>query len=253
MTWDEFKQKAPFEYMPLDKWKQYYVYKQIDPKTGKPAGFSTPSKKLEVYLESLITLGRTGAPFTTYPLPPASKDYDPLPYFIEPHESPVSGDLKDKFPLVMSNGRIPFFHHGTLRNSPYVRSIYPVPEIWINPATASTYGVAHGDWTWIESQRGKIRAKARVTAGIPPGIVYMERFWNPETLNTATHGFREMNVNLLSKNDAPFNDVIGTYTLRGYLVRISKADGPPDGIWLKPEQFKAWLPEPSDPTKEVEV
>jgi len=41
--------------------------------------------------------------------------------------------------------------------------------------------------------------------------------------------------------------------LRGYLVRISKADGPPDGIWLKPEQFKAWLPEPSDPTKEVEV
>jgi anaerobic selenocysteine-containing dehydrogenase len=253
MTWKEFTEKAPIEYLPYKEWKEYYVYQKIDPKTGKPAGFDTPSKKIELYTESMITLGRTGKPFTTYPLPPASKDYDPMPYFLEPFESPVEGDLHEKFPLVMTNGRIPFFHHGTLRNSPWVRSIYPVPEIWINPQTAATYGVAHGDWVWIESQRGKIRAKGRVTEGIPPGIVYMERFWNPETLHTATRGFREMNVNLLSKNDAPFNDVVGTYTLRGYQVKISKADGAPDGIWQKPEQFKPWLPEPSDPTKEVEV
>jgi hypothetical protein len=81
----------------------------------------------------------------------------------------------------------------------------------------------------------------------------MERFWNPETLNTPTHGWREMNVNLLTKNDAPFNDVVGTYTLRGFLVKVSKADGPPEGIWQKAEEFKPWLPEPSDPTKQVEV
>jgi hypothetical protein len=83
----------------------------------------------------------------------------------------------------------------------------------------------------------------------------MERFWTPETLNTETHGWQEVNVNVLSKNDAPFNDVAGTYTLRGYLVKVSKADAPPKGVWLKPEEFKAWLPEPSDPTplKDKEV
>jgi hypothetical protein len=81
----------------------------------------------------------------------------------------------------------------------------------------------------------------------------MERFWNPETLDTETHGWQEMNVNVLSKDDAPFNDVVGTYTLRGYQVRVSKADGPPKGVWLKPKEFKKWLPEPSDPMKEVEV
>lgn len=70
----------------------------------------------------------------------------------------------------------------------------------------------------------------------------MERFWNPEKLNTPTHGWREMNVNMLTKADAPFNDVVGTYTLRGFLVKVTKAEGPPEGVWLKPEDFKPWLP-----------
>ncbi|SDE96655.1 molybdopterin-containing oxidoreductase family protein [Sporomusa acidovorans] len=253
MKWEEYTQKIPFEFMPKKKWKNYYLYKQTDLKTGMPVGFGTPSKKLEIYLESIIELGRTGKPFTTYPLPPASKDYDPLPYFAEPHESPLEGSqLAKEFPLVMTNGRIPFFHHGTLRNVPWLREIYPVPEIWINPKDSVKYGVSHGEWVFVESQRGKIRAKANITEGIRPGVVYMERFWTPETLDTDTHGWQEMNVNILSKNDAPFNDVIGTYTLRGYLVKISKADGPPKGIWLKPEEFKKWLPEPSDPTPLVD-
>ena len=253
MKWSEFKEKAPVDYCSKEEFRRYYVYKQIDPKTGKPAGFGTPSKKLEIYCESMITLGRTGMPLSTFPLPPASKDYDPLPYYLEPFESPVSGDLGKKFPLVMTNGRLPIFHHGTLRNSAWMREIYPVPEIWINPDDASAYGVSQGDWVWIESQRGKIQAKARVTEGIARRVVYMERFWNPETLNTETHGWREMNVNMLTKNDGPFNDVLGTYTLRGFQVKVSKADGPPKGIWQKPEEFKAWLAEPSDPTKPVEV
>ena len=33
---------------------------------------------------------------------------------------------------------------------------------------------------------------------------------------------------------ARVNDVVGTYTLRGYLVKVSRADGPPPGVWMKP-------------------
>ncbi len=254
MTFAELAEKVPFEFFPYREWKQYYTYKKIDPGTGKPVGFGTATKKLQIYGENFITLGRTGAPYATYPLPPASKDYDPLPYFMEPHESPLEGnELVKEYPLVMTNGRLPYFHHTTLRNIPWLREIYPVPELWIHPKAAATYGISQGDWVWVESKRGKIRAKALVTEGINPGVVYMERFWTPETLDTETHGWREMNVNILSKNDAPFNDVAGTYTLRGYLVKVSKADGPPKGVWLKPGDFSPWLPEVSDPTKEVEV
>ncbi len=126
------------------------------------------------------------------------------------------------------------------------------PEVWINPADAETYGVANGDWIWIESQRGRIRGIANLTQGIGRGVVYMERYWNPETLDTPTRGWQEMNVNMLSKSAAPYNDIVGTYTLRGYQVRIYKAEeGAPEGVWLKPQDFKPWLPEYSDPTPQL--
>ena len=256
MTWEQFKEASkdgPVEYMPEEDFLHYYVYKDINPKTGKPRGFHTASRKCELYGECFITLGRTGMPFSGEPLPPASHDYDPLPYFIEPHESPLPDcDLSKEYPLVMTNGRVPYYHHGTLRNIPWLREMYPAPELWINPATAEKYGIENGDWVWVESLRGKIRGIANVTTGIGEGVVYMERFWNPENLNTETHGWKEMNVNVLSKSDKPYNDIVGTYTLRGYQVRVSKADGPPEGVWLKPQDFKPWLPELTDPTPEYE-
>lgn len=252
MTWKEMKEKAPFEYMSKDEWRTYYVYKKIDPKTGKPQGFPTPSKKLEVYLESMIHLGRTGKPFSPIELPPASKEYEPLPYFLEPYESPVEGNLKEEYPLVMTNGRIPFYHHSTLRNIPALREMYPVPEIWIHPIAAEKYGISNDDWVWVESLRGKIRAVAVVTEGINPTTVWMERFWTPETLKKDTHGWKEVNVNVLTKATAPFNDVVGTYTLRGFQVKVYKAEKGPEGVWTKPEEFKTWLPIPTCGTKEEE-
>ncbi|MBQ9241334.1 MAG: molybdopterin oxidoreductase, partial [Duodenibacillus sp.] len=179
-------------------------------------------------------------------------DYDPLPFYMEPKESPLRPIAKD-YPLTMTNGRLPMYHHGTLRNNPYLRELYPVPEIWINPITARKYGVSHGDWTWVESKRGKIRAVARVTEGISPMTVYMERFWLPENIHKKTGGWQEVNVNVLSDNTPPYNEVVGTYTLRGYQVRISKASSAPEGVWTKPEQFQPWMPQPSDPTKAPEM
>ena len=250
MTWKELLAHNPVTYMPYDKWNQYYVYQKKNPKTGLPQGFHTPTGKLELYGDCFIELGRTGKPYALQPLPPVEKDYDALPYYLEPAESPTNAVGK-KYPLVLTNGRLPMYHHGTLRNIPYLREIYPVPEIWVNPTDAKSYDVKTGEWVWIESQRGKIRGKVRVTEGIPAGIVYMERFWFPETLDTKTGGWQECNVNVLTKNDPPFNDMVGTYTLRGIQVQISKAPGAPEGIWQKPEQFKPWLPQPTDTTPNV--
>ena len=254
LTFDKLKQNTPYTYMSKEEWKEYYVYRKEDVRTHLPQGFNTPSKKCEPYLESMITLGRTGQPFAKCQLPPASKDYEPLPYYMEPAESPKREDgLSEEFPLIMTNGRVPFFHHNTLRNVPWLRDIYPVPELWIYPTDAEKYGLEDGAWAWIESKRGKIRAVVSVTEGIKPGVVCMERFWNPETLQTKTHGWMETNVNMLTKADAPFNDVVGTYTLRGFLVKVYPAKSAPEGIWQNPQDFSSWLAQPSDPTEEGTV
>ena len=254
MTWEEFKElsnEAPYEYASEEEFRTYYLYKELG-ENGKPIGFMTGSKKCEAYGEGFITLARTGLPYTGKALPPASEDYDPLPAYHEPAESPLSDpETAKEYPLVMTNGRVPYYHHSTLRNVPWLREIYPVPEVWITPEDAAKYGIEDGKWVWVESKRGKIRAKASVTTAIRPGAVYMERFWNPENLNGETHGWQEMNVNMLSRSEGPYNRVVGTYTLRGYLVKISPADGAPEGVWTKPSDFKKWLPEYSDSVPEL--
>ena len=243
MTWKELQDASPYEYMSQEEWKTYYVYLQEDPETGLPKGFDTASKKLEVYCERMIELGRSGQPFMPFPMDKASRDYDPLPYYLEPVESPIRDDeTAREYPLVMTNGRVPFYHHSTLRNIPRLRELYPAPELWISPEDAAKEGIENDNWVWIESKRGKIRAKAYVTKGIKPGTVCMERFWNPETLQTKTHGWQEMNVNLLSKSTAPYNDIVGTHTLRAYQVKVTRAECAPEGVWTKPEDFKSWLP-----------
>ncbi len=252
MTWAEMLDHGnPHTFQPYDEWNTYYVYLQKDPKTGLPKGFGTASKKIEAYGDCYITLGQTGKPWARDYVPPVEKDYDPLPYYEEPAESP-NNEYGKKYPLVMTNGRIPMYHHGTLRNAPYLREIYPVPEVWIHPDDAKASGVNQGEWVFVENDRGKIYAVARVTVGIPKGVVYMERFWTPETLNSPDQGWKNISVNILSRNDAPHNDIMGTYTLRGYQVKISKAPGAPEGVWTKPKEFKPWLPQPTDRTKNPE-
>ncbi len=252
MTWDEVCATLPCEFETIDEFKNTYRnYEKIDEETGKQTGFSTVSGKCEPYAEGMTLLGRTGGASGKdshgYVLPPASVDYPPLPYYREPHESPLTdGD----YPYALTEGRIPMYHHGTLRNIPYLRELYPVPETWINPITAAEIGVSTGDWCTISSRRGETHGRVKVTEGIAPKVIYQERFWNPELLSNSdpSLAWKQMNINILTKNDAPFNQEFGTYTLRGFQVNIKRDDAPPEGVWYKPTEFESWMPEASDST-----
>jgi anaerobic selenocysteine-containing dehydrogenase len=212
---------------------------------GLPAGFGTESRKAEVYASLLIKMGRTGYPFFYPREMPASDngDYSPICQHIEPAESPVTDT---EYPLVLTSGRLPFFHHGTMRHAAFSRELCPVPPIRVNPKTAAKYGIKHDDWVKVTSRRGHTSARAYVTEGVNPGVVWMERFWNPEAFDASQKkidgGWRQCNVNMLTKNSAPFNEVFGSYTNRGFTVKIAKADGPPENVWYEPTQFEPFMP-----------
>ena len=255
LTWEQLCEEGIHEFMPESEYRRYYTY-LIEDEDGKPQGFSTASKRCEPYCDALITLSMTGIPFSLSagmkPIPIAAADepYDPLPNYVEPIESPLDDA---EYPLTLTQGRLPMYHHGTLRNVPYLREIYPVAELWVNPADARKYGVADQDWVNVSSRRATITARAVVTERIAKGVVYMERFWNPEFLDSddPSRAWKVMNVNRLTRNEGPYNSVFGTYTLRGFDVKISKAEGAPEGVWMEPEDFEPWMPQPSDATEGV--
>ena len=161
-------------------------------------GFNTPSKKVEIYSETLKDYG-----------------FDPLPTFYEPPESPVrTPELAKDYPLIMiTGGRVLAYTHSQFHNLPSLRKMVPEPYVEINPKTAESYGIAQGDMVRVETARGSIKLKAKLTEDILPGVIGV------------MHGWAEANVNLLSTMDKEYLDPLDGYPgLRQLLCRVAKVE-----------------------------
>jgi thiosulfate reductase/polysulfide reductase chain A len=171
-------------------------------------GFLTPSRKVELRSSRLEALG-----------------YDPLPHYEEPPESPISTpEIAEQYPLVLTTGaRIPFYFNSEFRQLPTLRRAHPDPLVEIHPETAARLGIGEGDWVWIETRRGRMQQRARLTTGIDPRVVHAEHgWWFPEEPGPE-HGVFRSNVNLLTDNGPPYDPCMGTYQLRALLCRVERA------------------------------
>lgn len=93
-------------------------------------GFSTAArdikdnpKKCGPYADTMLYLGRHGN--EKFDMPAAVVDYNPMPYYFTPEDQSEYGD---EYPLRLTEGRIPYFHHGTLRNNPTCASCIRLPS-----------------------------------------------------------------------------------------------------------------------------
>lgn len=242
-SWDDLLDNqdtyVPSEVCPVD---EYYAYEQFKTVVddGLPCGFATESRKAEPYATLLIELSRTGWPFV-YPFElEACEDYSPICKEVHPAEEP-----DDEYPLVLTSGRVPYFRHTTMRHSAFARELFPTAEIRMNPKDAEARGLKHLDWVKVSSRRGDIRARVYITKGVQPGQTWMERFYNPEchdaTQKSPTAGWREENINVITNNRAPYNEVNGSYTNRGFTVQVEKSSRPAN-VWVEPEEFRPFMP-----------
>jgi anaerobic selenocysteine-containing dehydrogenase len=203
LTWKEFSKMGVLAKMGKDQ--IYYKYKTDYWRKG--GGFPTPTGKMELYSTVLEKLG-----------------YDPLPYFREPGESPVSTpELFKEYPLVLSTGyRQPFYFLSQYRNIPWLRSFQKDPVMQIHPGTAKKYGIEDGDWAWIESPRGRIKQKARLFPGILQGVVMATaNCFYPEEPGPY-HGLLKSNPNVLTNNNH-CDPMYGSPDLTALLCKVYKA------------------------------
>ncbi len=204
ITWKEFSRLGFLAKM--GKEQPYYKYKTDYWRKG--GGFATNTGKVELYSTKMEKLG-----------------YDPLPYYIEPNESPYSTpELAQEYPFILSTGaRSPYYFHSQYRQLPRLRERQPYPIVQIHPETAEKLGIKDGEWVWIETPRGRIKQLAELFAGLDPRVVAAQAsWWYPED-PAPDHGLWKSNANVLTSNEPPYDPAMGSVTFRALLCRIYKA------------------------------
>ncbi|MBI5249161.1 MAG: molybdopterin-dependent oxidoreductase [Desulfomonile tiedjei] len=209
--WPDFEQALDHILEPNGiTWKQFkemdYVRGEVKYHKYRTEGFSTPTRKLEIYSTVLEKMR-----------------YDPLPQFIEAPGSPYSApELYKEYPYILVSGRrIPVFFCSEGRQIPVLRDLHKDPIMEIHPEAAEKEGIKEGDWVIIESPRGKIRQRAKLFAGMDPRIIFAEHgWWFPEAKDP-NRGWQESNVNMLTDNSYENCDpAMGGTAIRTLLCRI---------------------------------
>jgi anaerobic selenocysteine-containing dehydrogenase len=180
-------------------------------KDGRARGFATPSKKVELYC-----------------LPFAANGIAALPEYVEPAISPVSRpEIAADFPLVLTNAKVTTFVHSQQRALPSLRRSAPEPGADIHPETARRFGVKNKEWMIVETPRGAIKVKARVTQNIVPGIVCCQHGWwqNCKELDLPGYDpYATSGANPATLIGADLTDpVSGSLPHRSFLCRIKTA------------------------------
>ncbi len=197
MTYDDLRKAGILK----GEWK----YRSYEEK-----GFNTPSGKVEIFSQRLKDWG-----------------YDPLPVYREPPESPYSTpQLQEEYPLIFTSAKDPFYFHSSGRNIHSLRKLSSDPVVLIHPETAFRLEIAEGDWISIETRRGAIQQKARLTAEIDPRVIVLSfGWWFPERKDLEFSGWGESNLNILTDNGPPYDPAVGSTALRAVLCRVRKAQG----------------------------
>ena len=178
-------------------------------------GFATPTGKIELYSTVLESLG-----------------FDPLPYYREPEQTPISApELTKEYPLTVFVGLRDKANYLTnLRQIHSLRSIDPYPEVYIHPEDARRAGVIDGQWAWVETTHGRMLSRVKSDTVQPEGTIRVPHgWWIPEWapgLDTALSGAMLFNDALILP-DAEWNTdrEQGVPNLRGgLLAKVYPAD-----------------------------
>ncbi|MGB9661521.1 MAG: molybdopterin-containing oxidoreductase family protein [Moorellaceae bacterium] len=197
-AYEDFVQQIRFDFAP----REYYKYLNN--------GFATPSGKVELKSSILEKLG-----------------YDPLPHYVEPLAASANAS-EYPFILVAGGGFMPYYH-SEHRQITRLRLLHPEPKVSINPETAKELGIREGEWVWIETAKGRVKQRARLTPQVPRGIIQAERgWWYPEKdpREPVLYGVWESNINVCVDDDPDSCDPLcGSWCTRSVPCRVYRVEG----------------------------
>jgi anaerobic selenocysteine-containing dehydrogenase len=186
--------------------------KYAEREDGVLQGFNTPTRKVELYSETMLEHG-----------------YPPLPEYEEPLMSSVSRpELAERFPLILTCAKHTLFCESQHRALPSLRRQAMDPEVELHPAAAAERGIGPGDWVRIETPEGSVRARARLNDTLKPEVVCGQHGWWQACKEIGAPGYNPFgpdgaNFNLIIGNGA-IDPVSGSVPHRAYLCQVGRAD-----------------------------
>lgn len=186
--------------------------KFAEQKDGAPRGFATPTRKIELYSETMLAHG-----------------YPPLPDYEEPLVGPSTRpDLAERFPLILTCAKHTLFCESQHRALPSLRRRALDPEVELHPAAAAERSISPGDWVHIETPAGSVRARVRLNDTLAPNVVCGQHGWWQACPEIGAPGYDPFgpdgaNFNLIIGNEA-IDPVSGSVPHRAYLCQIRRAD-----------------------------
>jgi ferredoxin-nitrate reductase len=97
-----------------------------------------------------------------------------------PRDHRAPRELPDhEFPYVLTTGRL-YAHWHTLTRTAKAEKLVrsePGPFVEVNPADAGPLGLEEGQPVQLSIRRGTVRLPARVSGGVPPGMVFVPFHW----------------------------------------------------------------------------
>lgn len=203
---------------------RYEKYRAEQPATP-PAGFKTPSQRVELYAEALIDIGQS-----------------PLPVFVEPHGSPLSDSADPAYPLVLSTAKSGWFVHSSHRHIASLRKKTPAPQVQLSTAFAERHGIADSDWVKVQTPGGDAYLTASLDPKLHPHVVIADFGWwqgcEPLGLNSPQGiGRGSSNINAIL-SDAHRDPVSGSVPLRAIACNVVPAPERNRGRWSSSRAFR---------------
>jgi len=220
---------------------------------------------LQLYVEPLQRFRLAAQGHGKIVPPPADRErietyFDPLPFWYPPFEEARLDP--QRFPLhAITQRPMPMYHSWHSQNA-WLRQILGRNRLFVNRATGQRLGLADGDWVWLSSHAGRVRARIKLMDGVNRDTVWTwnaigkrSGAWN---LATDSPEFREgfllnhLITELLPEeagrggaNSDPITGQAAWYDLRVHIERAAPADAGATSPVFEPIGHPASLPEPA--------
>ncbi len=129
---------------------------------------------MQLYSETLQRFRRAARGFGDHQPPEhlrarVAQAFDPLPVW----HDPTTG--AEDYPLHAVTQRPMHMYHAWGSQNAWLRQITSHNRLYVHPATAAASGLGDGDWAWIVSPLGRVKAQIGLMAGVNPHTVWT---WN---------------------------------------------------------------------------